>query len=298
MEPIITTLKFMVTTIPIIAVVTFLTSYSIKKGFMEKLTSVFAPIMDKFSIGHIVAISALTCFVSPTAAYSILAQSWREGKISEKDVIAASFLNSFPSIFSHLYSFFIPFVIPVLGWVGVVYVSLRAAVALIKTVIGLILAKIWSSGDNHAEFTYERRDLDPFKSTIKTLKRMIPVMAVTFLTASYLSEIGVFDKFAELLNFLPLNANAIAIAAMQLFDMRTAIVLTAGMLENGVIDFRWAVAGLLLGNIVTFSTRYVRHSLPLHVSLFGKLGVKIVMLNAAVTLMLDVILIVLVILFM
>lgn len=298
METIITTLKFMATTIPIIAVVTFLTSYSIKKGLMEKLTRLFTPIMERFNIGHIVAISALTCFVSPTAAYSILAQSWREGKISEKDVIAASFLNSFPSVFSHLYSFFIPFVIPVLGWIGVVYVSLRAAVAIIKSFIGLILAKIWSSGDNHAEVTYERKDLDPFRSTVKTLKRIIPVMAVTFLTASYLSEIGVFDKFAELLDFLPLNANAIAIAAMQLFDMRTAIVLTAGMLENGVISPRWAVAGLLLGNIITFSTRYVKHSLPLHVSLFGKLGVKIVLLNAAVTLILDVILTVLVILFM
>ncbi len=298
MEVIITTLKFMATTIPIIAVVTFLTSYSIKKGLMEKLTSVFTPMMERFNIGHIVAISALTCFVSPTAAYSLLAQSWREGKISEKDVIAASFLNSFPSIFSHLYSFFIPFVIPILGWVGVVYVSLRTAVAVIKTVIGLILAKIWSSGDNHAEVSYERKDLDPLKSTVKTLKRIIPIMAITFLTASYLSEIGVFDKFAELLDFLPLNANAIAIAAMQLFDMRTAIVLTAGMLENEVISFRWAVAGLLLGNIVTFSTRYVKHSLPLHVSLFGKLGVKIVLLNAAVTLMLDIILIILVILFM
>jgi len=122
-------------------------------------------------------------------------------------------------------------------------------------------------------------------------------MAVTFLTVSYLSEMGVFDKFAELLDFLPLNANAITIAGMQLFDMRTAIVLTAGMLENGVIGFRWAVVGLLLGNIVTFSTRYVKHSLPFQVSLFGRLGVKIVMLNAAVTFALDVVLIVVVLVF-
>jgi len=297
MEVVFTTLRFMSTTIPVIALATFLTSYSIKKGFMEKLAGFFAPLMDTFGIKHAVAISALTCFVSPTAAYSMLAQSWREGSITEKDVIAASFLNSFPSIFSHLYTFFVPFVIPVLGWVGVVYVSLRAAVAVIKTILGLILAKAWSDGDNQSEFTYARRDVDPFKATVKALKRIIPVMAVTFLTVSYLSEMGVFDKFAELLDFLPLNANAITIAGMQLFDMRTTIVLTAGMLENGVIGFRWAVDGLLLGNIVTFSTRYVKHSLPFHVSLFGRLGVKIVMLNAAVTFALDVVLIVVVLVF-
>lgn len=47
--------------------------------------------------------------------------------------------------------------------------------------------------------------------------------------------------------------------------------------------------GLIIGNVLTFSTRYVKHSLPLHVSLFGaKLGTKIVMVNAAITLLLDI----------
>ncbi len=136
--------------------------------------------MSEFAV-----ISFATCFVSPTASYSMLSQAWREGKIDDREVIAISFLNSFPSVFSHLYAYFIPFVIPVLGFAGVVYTAVRFAVAAIKSLIGLFLSRRWNHSATSAP---ELRS----PSMSQDILRIAAIMAATYFIVSVLSQIGVF----------------------------------------------------------------------------------------------------------
>ncbi len=296
MEIITDTLKFLASTVPIIALASFLVSYSINKGIMEKLSSAIEPLLRKLNLDQITIASVAVCFVSPTAAYSMLSQALKEKKIDEKEVISASFLNSFPATFSHIYSFFIPFVIPVLGWAGVVYTALRLLVSLVKSAIGFVLALKWKERKDSVERKIERRKVDPLKSTLDTIKRVTPIMAVTYLSVSILSAYGFFDSFKEVFIFLPLDPNVITISAVEFINVRAAIVLSAGMLEKKILEPKWVVVGLMLGNVVTFSTRFAKHSLPLHISLFGRLGLKIVFLNSITTLILDILAIAFVIL--
>jgi len=59
-----------------------------------------------------------------------------------------------------------------------------------------------------------------------------------------------------------------------------------------MISVKGVLIALMLGNVISFSTRFAKHSLPLHVSLFSpKLGGKIVTINGAATLVIDVLLI-------
>jgi len=296
MEIITDTLKFLASTVPIIALASFLVSYSINKGIMEKISSAIEPLLRKLNLDQITIASVAVCFVSPTAAYSMLSQALKEKKIDEKEVISASFLNSFPATFSHIYSFFIPFVIPVLGWAGVVYTALRLLVSLVKSAIGFVLALKWKERKDSVERKIERRKVDPLKSTLDTIKRVTPIMAVTYLSVGILSAYGFFDSFKEVFIFLPLDPNVITISAVEFINVRAAIVLSAGMLEKGILEPKWVVVGLMLGNVVTFSTRFAKHSLPLHISLFGRLGLKIVFLNSITTLILDILAIAFVIL--
>lgn len=285
------TLRFLASTIPIIALAGYLVSYSINKGIMEKISAKIEPILGKLNLDQITVASVAVCFVSPVAAYSMLAQALKEKKIDEKEVIAASFLNSFPATFSHIYSFFIPFVIPILGWTGVIYTALRLLVAMIKSAIGFVLALKWKDRREVVKRKIEHRRVDPLKSTWENLKRVIPIMAATYFVVSVLSVYGFFDNLKNIFGFLPLDPNVVTISAVEFVNVRAAVVLAAGMLERGILNPKWVVVGLILGNVITFSTRFVKHSLPLHISLFGRLGVKIVVLNAIVTLILDVILI-------
>jgi len=296
-DSLINTAVFLAKTVPIIAFVFYLVSYSINKSIMEKIAKKIEPLLKKLNLNPITIASIATCFVSPTAAYSMLSQALKEREVDEKEVIAASFLNSFPSIFSHLYTFFIPFVIPILGWAGVIYSITRFAVAIAKSLIGYLMALKWKSGDIE-EIKVERRSVEPLKATLDNLKRIVPIMFFTFFAVDVLSKYGVFSELKNVLGFITfVDPNVIAIATIEFVNVRTAVVFAAGLLETGM-NVKWAVIGLLLGNVISFSTRSIKHSLPMHVSLFGKLGVKIVVLNAIVSFILDVIIIVLLTLFL
>ncbi len=292
------TLRFLAYTIPVIALASFLVSYSINKGILERMSSKIEPLLSKLNLDQITVASVAVCFVSPTAAYSMLSQALKEKKINEREVIAASFLNSFPATFSHIYSFFIPFVIPILGWAGVLYTALRMIVAIAKSAIGFVLALKWKTRREFVKRKIVRRRVDPLKSTWKTIKRVTPIMTATYLAVSLLSAYGFFEYFKEIFKFLPFDPNVITISAVEFVNVRAAVVLAAGMLERGILAPKWVVVGLILGNVITLSTRFVKHSLPLHLSLFGRLGVKIVVLNALATLILDFIIIMLVVSFL
>lgn len=273
------TLSFLVKTLPIVVVAIYLVSYSIKKGYMERLAEAIAPALQRFGVSEMAVVSVATCFISPTASYSMLSQAWREGKVDDREVIAISFLNSFPSVFSHLYAFFIPFVIPVLGFAGVVYTAIRFAIAIVKSLIGLILARRWNAGQS--EMKEKLKPVSPKENVL----RIAMIMAVTYFAVSLLSEYGAFERVD--LSFIPLNPNSLAIAAVEFFNVRAAVVLAAGFIDAG-LSWKWAVVGLILGNVISFSARVVKHSLPMHISFFGKFGVKVVLLNSAVTLILDI----------
>jgi hypothetical protein len=281
---------FLLKTLPIIALALYAVSYSIRKGYMDRLSLKLQPFLGRLGINEVAAVSVTTSFLSPTASYSILAQAWREGRVSEREVIAISFLNSFPSVFSHLYTFFIPFVIPVLGFAGLVYTILRFAVAAVKSLIGYLMVREW------------RGRLDGEKATVRqfslggNLLRISLIMAVTYFAVSLASQFEVLDAFSMLVSFVPLPPGSIAIAVVEFLNMRAAVVLGAGFLDEG-LGWKWVVVGLMLGNVVSFSARSVRHSLPMHLSLFGKFGLKIVLLNSLATLILDVALIILLVLF-
>jgi len=274
------TALFLLKTLPVVAVAIYLVSYSIRKGYMERFANAIQPLLRKLGMNEIATISFAASFVSPTASYSILSQAWKEKRIDDREVIAISFLNSFPSVFSHLYAFFIPFVIPVLGYAGMVYTAIRFAVATIKSLFGLFLSRRWNNRD--AKFEVSVKPV----SVQQNVVRIAVIMAVSYFIISLIGDR--LNILAETLTFLPLNPAVITIAGVEFFNIRAAVVIAAGFIDEG-LHWKWAVAGLILGNVISFSTRAVKHSLPMHLSLFGKFGVKIVLLNSLSTLILDII---------
>jgi hypothetical protein len=276
----------------------FIVNYIMNTGVMRKLSNLLSPILRKLRINPLSISSTLACFFSPTVGYSILAEGLKENKINEKEIIGTSLANSFPSVLSHTFTFFIPVVVPILGWTGVLYVLIRLGVALTKTIIGFSYLSIISKN-----YSFELPDIDKlnkkenakksFKSTLRFAKRLIPIMFFMMMLVIYLSKVGFFDyveRFVKpITNLLNLNPNVGILALTEIMNVQAAIVMAGGFLNEGVLSSKEVLIGLIIGNVLTFSSRYVKHSLPLHVSLFGaKLGTKIVMINATITLLLDI----------
>ena len=277
------TARFLAFTIPVVVVASTATSLMIRRGLTDRLASLASPVLEKLHVGHVVATSVAICFISATASYSMLAQALKDRVIDEREVIAASFINSFPSMVSHTYRFFIPFVIPVLGWVGVVYTALRMLVAIAKSAIGVTMAAKWSTNSRVVHGAKPSTLHSPFT----LVKRTAVMMAITYFLVQIASQLGAFDIASSFFSFLPVEPSVIAVTAIELVNTKAAIVTGSGMLERGEIGAKWLLVALMLGNIVTLSTGYVKHSLPFHISLFGKLGAKIVILNAIASLILD-----------
>ncbi|XRO75251.1 nucleoside recognition domain-containing protein [Methanocaldococcus sp. 28A] len=286
----------------IVLITVFIVNYIMNIGIMKKFSEKLSPILKRLKINPISISSILTCFFSPTVGYSILAEGLKENKINEKEIIGTSLANSFPSVLSHTFTFFIPIVVPILGWTGVLFVLIRLGVALIKTIIGFLYLSIISKNYSFEMPNINKMDKKEnvkksFKSTLRFAKRLIPTMFFMMTLVIYLSKVGFFDyveKFVQpITTLLKLNPNVGILALTEIMNVQAAIVMAGGFLNEGILNSKEVLIGLIIGNVLTFSSRYVKHSLPLQVSLFGaKLGTKIVMVNAAITLILDIFIIV------
>ncbi|WP_332247283.1 hypothetical protein [Methanococcus vannielii] len=134
------------------------------------------------------------------------------------------------------------------------------------------------------------------KSTLKVSKRIIILMAITTFIVIFLSKNGVFDHVSVLISpftrFFNLDPNVGILIMTCLFNVQAAMIMSSNLLKEGVLNSKEVIVGLIFANVLSLSTRYAKHSLPLHVSLFGpKLGTKIVMINAVITLLLDILII-------
>ena len=282
----------------IVLITMFIVNYIMNTDIMRKFSNFLSPILKRLKINPLSISSILTCFFSPTVGYSILAEGLKENKINEKEIIGTSLANSFSSVLSHTFTFFIPVVVPILGWTGVLYVLIRLGVALTKTIIGFIYLSIISEDCSFEmpevnKLNKKENAKKSFKSTLRFAKRLIPIMFFMMTLVIYLSKIGFFDyveRFVEpITNLLNLNPNVGILALTEVMNVQAAIVMAGGFLNENILTSKEVLIGLIIGNVLTFSTRYVKHSLPLQVSLFGaKLGTKIVMINAVITLLLDI----------
>ncbi|MEA1865673.1 MAG: hypothetical protein U9N46_10895, partial [Euryarchaeota archaeon] len=305
--------------VPIVAIGIFVTSFAVNTGLMKKFDWLTSPLASIAKINTISAISVVACTFSTVAGYSTLVDGLKEKMISEREVIATTMISSFPSILSHLFTFFIPVVIPLLGFTtGSIYVCIVGLVSFLKSCIGVILARFWMknghfspdtqiSGSDPSSPTNPHNPHNPHgsrapdgrsaskksaDSTYKLLKRIVPTMFITLFLVSVAFELDFFESFSAVIDpvtrILGLEGGVALISATAVVNSYAGIILASSLLSEGAITTKGVLIALLLGNVVTLSARSVKHSLPLHVSLFGpRLGSKTVAINAAATFAID-----------
>jgi len=296
--------------VPVIAIGVFVTSFAVNIGLMNKFDRWIKPLSSKANISTLSALSVVTCTFSTTAGYSMLSDGLNEKIVSEQEVIATTVISSFPSILSHLFTYFIPVVIPILGLTaGAIYVCMVGFAAFLKTCFGIFLARLWLNDAKALSFNPQlSTNLDQArapvggsrnawdksaKSTYKMLKRIVPTMFITLFLVSVAMALNLFESFSAILepltNILGLKSEVVLISTTEIVNTYSGLILAGSLLSEGLISTKGVLIALLLGTVVSFSTRFVKHSLPLHVSLFGpKLGGKTVAINAGATLVIDV----------
>jgi hypothetical protein len=303
-KPLIESASYTLNIAPVIALGIFLANYAVKKGFLERLNPLIHPFARLARLRDVSALAVVTSSLSSTAAYSILAESHRRGEISERELIATTMITSFPSILSHLFTYFLPVVIPILGiTTGMLYLGVRLAVSGIKSVVGVVFARHWLRGVCRLEPCVEVQNKPvggavedaltaSLRLTFKSMLRIASIMFATLYIVTVLKEQGVLESFTHMMQPLAslfhLQSEILLISTTEIVNKYAGLVLAADFQNNGVLDTAGVLIALLIGNVVSFSTRFVRVSIPLHVSLFGaRTGSKTILLNTVFTVLLD-----------
>ncbi len=290
--------------IPVLVIAVIIANILSESGIIRRFSGLLSPIIRFANLSEESALAIITYIASGSAGSAMLAGFHERKAISENETIIASFVSSFFSFINHLFVYFIPVVLPLLGLTaGVLYISARLFVSFCVTATAVIAGHFMLEGRVKEPIRYKSNRIT--KETLKSaleeswniLKKILPRLVVVFLITAVLNAYGLFEPLKEF-RFWSFPGETSAIVAVGLADTTSAFVLAGSMLTEGLLTPVQAVSALLLASIVSMSVILVRHSLPGRIAYFGvRLGLKIAILSSLLNLIYTVVALLLILMF-
>ena len=283
----------------LVSVSVYLANVAVAFGLVEKIAGLSQLLTGPANLPDEVGTAILTTTASTTAGYSMLADLWESDYLDDRATLIAVVMNTFFGFAQHVFTYYIPVLIPILGLeVGVLYVSLRALIALAITLVGIIAGALLLSERNinenvqldpdaldEEEQTPKERLLAAWERTRPTLRRLVPRLVVVYTLVTLL--VGRYDLTAitgsadPLVGLVGLPAAAVPVMAVYTFDTTSGAATIAPLLGE-VFTPRQAVATLLLGGIISFAVSTFKRSIPFQYGIWGpEFGTKVIVVNTA-----------------
>ncbi len=286
----------------LIAVAVYAANVAVAFGLVQRIAGLSQYLTEPANLPDEVGTAILTTTASTTAGYAMLADLRESGYMDDRATLVAVTMNTFFGFAQHVFTFYIPVLIPILGWrVGGFYVGMRAAIALAITLVGIIAgAVLLSSANIDVDVQLDPDELDEeqasardrlvsaWERTAPTLRRLVPRLVVVYTLVTVLitqydvrSFTAVADPLAAIVG-LPLEA--VAVIAVYTFDTTAGAATLAPMLDDPFTPLQ-AVATLLFCSIVSFAVSTFKRSIPFQYGIWGaEFGTKVIVVNTALKL--------------
>jgi len=264
---------------------------------MKRLLPLIGPFCRASNLSRESILALFTSFFNPTAGKSTLAGFYHAGKVSDDEAVVTVVMSTFPIVAGEsLLKVQAPIAFVLLGpFIGGIYIALNLLSAFIQSLAALLYSKFrykqhsMAGGINipNANGNTSRREivLNALRKSFIALKKIIPIMVVSFLAIDVLLKFGVMDYishfFDPVLRVLGLPGECIAVLLADLAHFSAGYATVAALLSNGVITAKQAIITLITGSILIIFMIYLKYSISMYVSLFGRLGVKITIVNLA-----------------
>ena len=284
-------------------------------GIIDYIATLSKPLTGPANLPDEVGGAIITTAASTTAGYGMLAEYRDSGLLDDRATLVAVTINTFFGFVQHIFTFYAPVLIPILGLkVGLLYVGARAGVALAITITGVALGALLLSANNvdpeamtggdgetppdaradggesdasedGPPETTRGKLLDAGRSGVEKTWEILPRLVVVYtlvvlLTTYYDLEAltgGAADPLATLTG---LPAAAVPVIVVYAFDTTSGAVTIAPLIEDGIFTARTAVATMLLGGIVSFTVSTFKRSIPFQFGIWGtEFGTKVVIVN-------------------
>jgi hypothetical protein len=271
-------------------------------GAIDYIAALSKPLTGPANLPDEVGSAILTTAASTTAGYGMLAEYRDSGLLDDRATLVAVTINTFFGFVQHIFTFYAPVLIPILGFrVGVLYVGTRAGISLAITITGVVAgafllskrnvdlgatatvndgtddasdqqtpgAKLLAAGRGGLEKTWE---ILPRLAFVYTLV----VLATTYYDIEALTG-GAADPLATLTG---LPSAAVPVIVVFAFDTTSGAVTIAPLIGDGIFTARTAVVTMLIGGIVSFTVSTFKRSIPFQYGIWGaEFGTKVIVVN-------------------
>jgi len=268
----------------------------LESNLIRKISPLIKPLCRASNLPKEGVFSLFASFFSPTAGKSTLAGFYHEGKIGDKETVLTVVMSTFPIVAGEsLFRVHVPIAFVLLGpFIGSIYISLGLFSSFIQTFAAFLYSKSRFPPQkdveeeiniNINEISQNQRLKTALKKSFTTLIKIIPVMVVAFLAVFFLLEFKpafinyISLPFNPILKLLDLPGECITVLIADLAHFSAGYAIIAALLTKGVITAKQAILTLLIGSMLTITMVYLKYSLSMYISLFGKLGVKIAVIN-------------------
>ncbi|NQE05293.1 hypothetical protein C5S32_05425 [ANME-1 cluster archaeon GoMg1] len=270
----------------------------LESNWLRKLSPLIRPFCRASNLPKECVFSLFASFFNPTAGKSTLAGFYHEGKIGDKETILTVVMCTFPIVIGEsLLRVQAPIALVLLGpFIGGIYISLNLFSSFLQTFAAFLYSKsrfppqkdveeeinVDANGTSQNQNQNQKLKTALKKSFI-TLKKIIPIMVVAFLIVDLLFKLEVMGYissfFHPVLRMLDLPGACVTALIADLAHFSAGYATVAALLTKGVITAKQAILTLLIGSMLIITVVYLKYSLSTNISLFGKLGVKITVVN-------------------
>jgi hypothetical protein len=265
-------------------------------GWIKPMAVLARPLFRFGHLGNHCSAAFTTAFISGVSANAMLLDFFKEGHITRQQLFLSNFINQLPAFFLHLpTTFFI--VIPLTGWAGALYFLITFLAVILRTVLFLIYGRLVLSppadstgGAAENNPARKKKALSDIWNRVKSrLPRriakiamyVVPIYTLVFI----LNAIGLFKLLREALagyvvtSFMPMESLSVIILSFAA-EFTSGFAAAGALLEAGVLTVKQTVVALLLGNILAFPVRALRHQLPRYIGIFSpKMGTQLLLLG-------------------
>ena len=268
-------------------------------GWTRRLGALAAPIFRFANLGTRCSAAFTAAFFSGVSANAMLLDFYKEAQITRRQLFLTNFINQFPAYFLHLpMTFFI--VVPLTRTAGLFYFLLTFLATCVRTFFFVLFGHFFVGaqhpGDRAADHVPagDAQGVSKKKKPLmQALKEKLPgrfIRVVAFVVPVYtvvyvLTAAGAFDAVETFMtrfavqNFVP--AQSLSVVVLSFASEFTAGFAAAGaLMDAGTITVKQTVIALLLGNIIAFPIRAIRHQLPRYMGIFSPgMGISMLLMG-------------------
>lgn len=265
-------------------------------GWTRSLAVVARPFFRFGNLGNRCSAAFTAAFFSGVTANAMLLDYYKEERISKAQLFLTNFVNQLPAYFLHLpTTFFI--VIPLTGWAGALYFLLTFLATLLRTALFLLYGhfhpEMMAADDQEAIPAPGAAGKQKSKSVWAGIRQKLPPRLAAI--AQYVIPIYIFIYLINVMGFFQWAQDWLSGAAASAFmpvealsmvilsfaaEFTSGFAAAGALMDAGVLSVKQTVTALLIGNIVAFPIRAIRHQLPRYMGIFSpKMGTQILLMG-------------------